>query len=243
MTAPIDLQRSVVIARARKRGVPLVTPDSPSALREAAALLITATSERTYADVRSGVSFYAPRLIGKGLALLPRAVTDVLDVAGFRVSEAGMVLLSERAWNERPAATWAHECSHHLRDLAVSAGGVISSALWGVGYLTHRTVTGWEEGTCRVCDLVGLVVIDGVPIDDALAAAKEGAALYGLDAPGREVYFAALDSAADSLRAGVLPGEGTEVQRTLRAMVDEGWNAGPWAEDIVLDGVGRRGEE
>ena len=49
MTAPIDLQRSVVIARARKRGVPLVTPDSPSALREAAALLITATSERTNA--------------------------------------------------------------------------------------------------------------------------------------------------------------------------------------------------
>ena len=109
--------------------------------------------------------------------------------------------MSLGAWNGRPAATWAHECSHHLHDLAVSAGGVISSALWGVGYLTHRTVTGWEEGTCRVCDLVGLVVIDGVPIDDALAAAKEGAALYGLDAPGREVYFAALDSAAASRSA------------------------------------------
>lgn len=233
MTAPaLDLQRRVVTARAAARGVPLVTPDSPSALREAAALLVTATSDRTYADVRAGVSFYVPRLVGKALALLPRTVTDVLDVAGFRVSEAGLVLMSEHAWSERPAGTWAHECSHHLRDLAVSAGGVIGSAAWALGYLTHGTVKGWEEGTCRVNDLVGLVVFDGIPVDDALIAAKKGADLYGLDDTGRALYFAALDSAADSLRAGQLPGVDTEVHRIARMLRREGWDAGPWAEAV-----------
>lgn len=236
MTAPaIDIQRRAAVERARARGVPLVTPDSPSALREAAALLVSATSDRTFADVRAGVSFYVPRLVGKALALLPRAITDVLAVAGFSVDDAGLVLLSERAWNERPAATLAHELSHANRDAAVSAGSVIASATWALGYLAHPTLRGWEEGTCRVNDLVGLVVLEGVPVDDALAAAKEGAALYGLSDAGREVYFAALDSAADSLRAGVLPGEGTEVHAMLRALRREGWDAGQWAAAIGGD--------
>lgn len=236
MSAPaIDLQRRAAVERARARGVPLVTPESPSALREAAALLVSATSDRTYADVRAGVSFYVPRLVGKALALLPSAITDVLAVAGFSVSEAGLVLLSERAWNERPAATLAHELSHHNEDEAVSAGGVVASVTWAAGVLLHPTIRGWSEGRCRVNDLVGLVVLDDVPVDDALKAAKEGAALYSLSDAGRVVYFAALDSAADSLRAGVLPGEGTEIHAMLRAMIGAGWDAGPWAKAIGGD--------
>jgi hypothetical protein len=233
MTAPsIALQRRVVTERARSVNVPLVTPDSPSALREAAALIVSATSERTYAEVREGVSFYAPRVVGRTLSLLPSAVTGVLEVAGFNVSATGLVLLSERAWNERPASTWAHERSHELRDAVVSAGGVVSSVAWAVGYLAHPTIRGWEEGTCRVNDLVGLVVFEGWPVDDALTAAKVGAALYRLDDPGREVYLAALDSAADSLRAGQLPGVDTEVHHIARMLRREGWDAGPWAQSV-----------
>jgi len=235
----IDLQRAVARARAVRRGVPLVTPDSPAMLREAAALFVSAVTDRTYDEVRRGVSFYAPRIVGKALSLLPSSVRDVLDVAGFDVPATGLVLLSDAAWNERPAATLAHEIGHYQQDAAVSAQGIVGSVLWGVGYLAHPLVRGWDEGRCRVNDLVGLVVLDGVPIDEALADARKGADLYRLDDAGRALYLAALDSAADSLRAGVLPGVATEIAHTLKALVDSGWDAGPWAEDIVLSTVGQ----
>lgn len=234
---PIDLQRLVAVERARVRGVPLVTPDSPSALREAVALLVAAVSPRTYAEVAAGTSFYVPRLASKVAGLIPAAVipplvSTLLDVAGIDLPATGVVLLSRPAWDRSPVTTWSHECGHYQQDARVSAGGVVASTLWGLGYLIHDDVEAWEEGRCRVNDLVGLVVIDGVPVDDALASARAGVEAYSLDAVARPLYLAALDSAAASLRAGELPGEGTEIHHALRALVRDGWDAGPWAAAI-----------
>lgn len=229
---PIDMQRAVVRKRAAARGVPLVTPDSVAPLREATAATVALVTHRTYAEVRAGVSFYVPRLVGDALGLLPSSVRDVLSVAGISVSDHGLTLLCDAAWERTPCATWAHECGHHQQDDAVRASGVIGSALWGVGYLTHPSIRGWDEGRCRVSDFVGLVVLNGWSIDDALKAAADGAALYDLNDPARDVYIASLQSAADSLRAGVMPGEGTEIHETLRELVREGWDAGEWAKAI-----------
>lgn len=235
---PIDLQRRVALELARARGVPVVTPDSPSALREAVALLVAAVSPRTYAEVSAGASFYVPRLASKVAGLIPAAVlpplvSTLLDVAGIDLPATGVVLLSRDAWDHHPVAVAAHELSHARRDAVVSAGGVIGSVLWGAGYLLHPDVKGWEEGTCRVSDLVGLVVIDGLSVDEAHRASASGVDAYALDEGARALYLAALDSAAASLRAGELPGEGTEVYHALRALVREGWDAGPWAAAIT----------
>ena len=228
---PIELQRLVAVERARVRGIPLVTPDTFSATREAVAAVASLISSRSYAEVTAGTSFYVPRLAGEVLALLPASVTSVLRVATFDLPKTGAIYVSREAWDKHPAAVVAHEIGHGQQDAVVSARGPVISALWALGVTVHRTVTGWEEGRCRVNDLVGLVVIDGVDIDAALASARAGADAYALDAPGRELYFAALDSAAASLRAGELPGEGTEIHHVLKALSRE-WDAGPWAAAI-----------
>lgn len=235
---PIDLQRRVALDLARAHGVPLVTPDSPSALREAIAALVSLVSSRTYASLSAGASFYVPRLAGKIAGLVPAAVipplvSTLLDVAGIDLPASGVVLVSREAWDRHPLAVVAHELSHARRDATVAAGGVVASVLWGVGYLAHADVRAWEESTCRINDLVGLVVIDGLSVDDALPTAAGGVDAYALDTPARALYLAALDSAAASLRAGELPGEGTAIHRGLQGLVATGaWDAGPWAAAI-----------
>lgn len=229
---PIDLQRAVCRRRAAAAGVPLLTPDAPQLVREAIALAAAAVSPRTLAEVRAGTSFYTPRLVGALWQLLPESVEAPLRAVGVDLHATGAVYLSSAAWDRSPCGTVAHELSHGRRDRVVSAGGVIVSALWIAGYLFHPTVTGWEEGTCRVNDLVALVVFDGLSVDDALKAAAAGVDAYALSASGREAYLAALESAAASLRAGQLPGVDTEVHAMARALVAEGWDAGPWAEAI-----------
>lgn len=233
MTAPsIDLQRVVCRKRGAVAGVPLLTPDAPQPIREAIALAAAAVSPRTLAEVRAGTSFYTPRLAGALWQLLPESVEAPLRAAGVDLHATGAVYLASAAWDRSPCGTVAHELSHGRRDRAVSAGGVVVSALWGAGYLFHPTIRGWDEGTCRVNDLVALVVFDGLSVDDALKAAAAGVDAYDLSASGREVYLSALESAAASLRAGQLPGVDTEVHAMARALVAEGWDAGPWAEVI-----------
>ena len=227
---PIDLQRRVALDLARAHGVPIVTPDSPSALREAIAALVSLVSSRTYASLSAGASFYVPRLAGKVAGLVPAAVIPPLVSTLLDVS--GVVLVSRDAWDRHPLAVVAHELSHARRDATVAAGGVVASVLWGVGYLAHPDVRAWEESTCRINDLVGLVVIDGLSVDDALPTAAGGVDAYALDTPARALYLAALDSAAASLRAGELPGEGTAIHRGLQGLPRAGWDAGPWAAAI-----------
>jgi hypothetical protein len=229
---PIDLQRRVCRAHCATLGLPLITPDAPQVVREAVALTAAAVSPRTLAEVRAGTSFYVPRLAGALWQLLPDAVEAPLRAVGVDLHTSGAVHLSAPAWDRSPCGTVAHECSHGERDKVVSAGGVIVSALWGVGYLAHPTICGWEEGTCRTNDLVALVVFDGLPVDDALKAAAAGVDAYALSESGREVYLSALESAAASLRAGQLPGVGTHVHQLARLLVAEGWDAGPWAAAI-----------
>lgn len=229
---PIDLQRAVCRKRAAVVGVPLLTPDAPQPVREALALAAAAVSPRTLAEVRAGASFYTPRLVGALWQLLPESVEAPLRAVGVDLHATGAVYVAPAAWDRSPCGTVAHEISHEHRDKTVSAGGVIVSALWGAGYLFHPTIRGWEEGTCRVNDLVALVVFDGLPVDDALKAAAAGADAYALSESGREVYLASLESAAASLRAGQLPGVDTEVHAMARALVAEGWDAGPWAAAI-----------
>ena len=62
--------------------------------------------------------------------------------------------------------------------------------------------------------------------------AAGGVDAYALDTPARALYLAALDSAAASLRAGELPGEGTAIHRGLQGLQGAGWDAGPWAAAI-----------
>lgn len=233
MTAPpVDMQRRVCRARCSAAGVPLLTPDAPQPVREAVAIAAALVSGRKLAEVRAGTSFYVPRLAGALWQLLPDIVEAPLRAVGIDLRDTGAIYLSSPAWDVRPCGTVSHELSHRNRDLVASAGGVIVSALWGVGYLAHPTIRGWEEGTCRVCDLVGLVVFDGLTVDDALAAAAVGVGGYALSESGREVYLAALESAAASLRTGELPGVDTEVHHMAKGLVAAGWDAGPWAAAI-----------
>ena len=178
--------------------------DEDQALREAIAALVSLVSSRTYASLSAGASFYVPRLAGKIAGLVPAAVipplvSTLLDVAGIDLPASGVVLVSRDAWDRHPLAVVAHELSHARRDATVAAGGVVASVLWGVGYLAHPDVRAWEESTCRINDLVGLVVIDGLSVDDALPTAAGGVDAYALDTPARALYLAALDSAAASL--------------------------------------------
>lgn len=233
MTAPsIELQQRVCRARAAELRVPLLTPDSPQIVREAIALAASAVSRRTLAEVRAGTSFYTPRLAGQLWQLLPDIVESPLRAIGVDLRDTGAVYLSAPAWAEHPVAVVTHEFTHHHKDVRVSAGGAVVSALWGLGYGVHDHIRAWEEGTCRVCDLTALVVIEGVPIDAALAAARTGADAYALGDGARALYLAALDSAADSLRAWQLPGVDTEVHHLARMLRREGWDAGPWAEAV-----------
>ena len=179
MSAPsIDLQRVVCRKRAAVAGVPLLTPDAPQPIREAIALAAAAVSPRTLAEVRAGTSFYTPRLAGALWQLLPESVEAPLRAVGVDLHATGAVYLASAAWDRSPCGTVAHELSHGRRDRVVSAGGVVVSALWGAGYLFHPTIRGWDEGTCRVNDLVALVVFDGLSVDDALKAAAAGVDAY-----------------------------------------------------------------
>lgn len=238
MTAPLDLDlaRSVVRAEARRVGLTLVTPDSPSVARSAVRLAIAALSPLTAEDVALRVSFYVPRLAHDVLELLSRlhpaagAAAEALDL------EAPAVYLSSRAWDvdgATLASVWSHERGHGNRDKAVrAAAGVIGSALWGGAYLVHPVVRGWEEGTCYTSDVTARVVIAG---DDPEAVAR-GALVslkgYDLDSQGEATAADAIRSSALSLKAGALPGVGTPTHETLKALVRAGWEPGPWAEAI-----------
>ena len=171
--------------------------------------------------------------IDTSTAKIGRPVVEApLRAVGIDLHDTGAVYLSAPAWTEHPVAVVSHEFTHHHKDVRVSAGGAVVSALWGLGYAVHDHIRAWEEGTCRVCDLAALVVIEGVPIDAALAAARTGADAYALGDGARALYLAALDSAADSLRAWQLPGVDTEVHHLARMLRREGWDAGPWAEAV-----------
>lgn len=241
MTAALelDLVRSVVRAEARRVGLTLVTPDSPSIARSALRLAIAAWSPLTLEEVEQRVSFFVPRIASDVRSLLERIHPAVGDVADVIDLDAPAVYLSSKAWDVDGVTlggVWAHERGHDRRDRAVRATmGVIGSALWGGAYLVHPTIRGWEEGTCYTSDVVARVVLAG---DDPEAVAR-GALVslrgYDLDGPGEATAADAIRSAALSLKAGALPGVGTPIHETLQALARAGWKPGPWAEAIGAD--------
>lgn len=243
MTLPdLDLVRSVVRAEARRVGLTLVTPDSPSLARSAVRLAIAAWSTTLDLEaVEQRVSFYVPRLAADVRNLLSRihsVAGDVLDVVDL---EAPAVYLSSRAWDvdgATLAGVWSHERGHNHRDKAVRAAmGIVGSALWGGAYLVHPGIRGWEEGTCYTSDVAARVVLAGDDPGAVAAGAFVSLKGYDLDAVGEATATAAIRSAAASLKAGALPGVGTPLHETLRALVAGGWDPGPWAEAIAAERV------
>lgn len=229
MTAPsIALQRQVCLQRCREAGVPLFTPQTPQPIREALALVASLVSPRTYAEVRQGTSFYVPKLAGQIWSLIPSVVAEPLRAVNLDLKTTGAIYLAPDAWDKHPCAVTAHELTHAYRDKQVSAGGAIVSSLWALGYVAHDHIRAWEEGTCRVCNLASLVVLEGVGVEDALAACVGGAQSYALGDNAKELYISALYSAAASLRAKQLPGVGNEVHLMAKALVEAGWNPGDW---------------
>ena len=232
----LDLARSVVRDEARRVGLTLVTPDSPSLARSAVRLAIAAWSPLTLEEVDQRVSFFVPRIASDVRSLLARihpaagAAADAIDL------EAPAVYLSSKAWDvdgATLAGVWSHERGHDRRDRAVRATmGVVGSALWGGAYLVHPTIRGWEEGTCYTSDVASRVVLAG---DDPEAVAR-GALVslrgYDLDAQGEATAADTIRSAALSLKAGQLPGVGTPLHETLRALRSRGADLGRW-NDVV----------
>lgn len=230
---PIEIQKEAAVQRAADLSVPLVTPDVPSPVREAICVVAALASPLTLDQVRDRVSFYLPALAGDIWNLIPSPIRDVLHQFNIDLSRTGCVYLSPLAWNCYPLATVAHELSHHNRDRIVrSSGGIVASVLWSAGYLIHPTIRGWEEGTCRVNDLVSSVIVQGREVDAAAHEARDGALLYGLPPEGHAVYQASIESAAASLKAGALPGEGTEVQEILRICKKLGAKLGAWSKVV-----------
>lgn len=236
-TLDLDLVRTVCRAEARRVGVTLITPDSPSLARAAVRLTIAALSPLTVEEVGQRVSFFVPRLAAEVIELLARlhpaigAAAEVLDL------EAPAIYLSSRAWDVDGvtlAGVVAHERGHDHRDKATRATmGVIGSALWGSAYLVHRVVRGWEEGTCYTSDVTARVVIAGEDPDEVALGAVGSLRGYDLDASGEAQAVASIRSAARSLKAGALPGVGTPIHETLRALRREGASFGRW--DDVID--------
>lgn len=232
----LDLARSVVRDEARRVGLTLVTPDSPSLARSAVRLAIAAWSPLTLEEVDQRVSFYVSRLASDVRGLLARihpaadAAAEVIDL------EAPAVYLSSKAWDVDGATllgVWSHERGHDRRDRAARATlGPIGSALWGGAYLVHTVVRGWEEGTCYTSDVTARVILAG---DDPEAVAR-GALVslrgYDLDAQGEATAADTIRSAALSLKAGQLPGVGTPLHETLRALRSRGADLGRW-NDVV----------
>ena len=229
----IEIQQEAAKQRAADLGVPLVTPDTPSPVREAICAVAALVSPLTLDQVRDRVSFYLPGIAGDIWNLVPAPLRDLLRQFNIDLSKTGCVYLSPLAWSCFPLATVAHELSHRNRDSVVRAsGGIIASVLWSAGYLIHPTIRGWEEGTCHVNDLVSSVIVNGRNPDMAANEALDGVAIYNLTPEGRAIYQAAIESAAASLKAGALPGDGTEVQEILKICKKLGAKLGAWSKVI-----------
>jgi hypothetical protein len=231
----LDLVRTVVREESRRVELPAVAPDAPSLSRATARLAIAAWSPLDVEEVDQRVSFYVPRLVRDVRELLGRIPAATLVAEGIDL-DGGLVYLSSRAWDvdgATLAGVWAHERGHHLRDKAVRAAvGVVGSALWGGAYLVHPTIRGWEEGTCYTCDVAARVILAGDDPDAVARGALVSLRGYDLTAQGEAIATAAIRSAAASLKAGALPGVGTPLHETLRALRAKGADFERW-NDVI----------
>lgn len=231
MTPALSLARSAVHTLCARHGVLLVTPDDPAPLRTVIRAAIAAVTPLTTAEVDQRISFYVPRVVSELLDLLPRALRDHLSPGG------AAIYLTERVWGDAAllVGIGAHELGHHRQDLrARGATGPVGSVLHAAGYALHSTVRLDSEVVCYTMDLSAAAIFGGVDPDAWIAGLLPIlASTYRGDAHSVEHAERTLRSAAASLRAGALHGEGTPLHDLLRLLVSMGWDAGPWARAIA----------
>lgn len=218
MTVTIEFARDVCRAMMRRFNVDLITPESPSVMRDAVTLAIAAASPLTVAEVRQRVSVYVPRLVDDVRDLLPAPMAEYLN--------GQSVMVSPVAWEDSMSllCVTAHELGHHLRDKAArDRQGIVGSVLWASAYLIHPTVRTAEECQCFEHNLTMRTVVANEDPDFVMNRTIEGLVNYSASAQGMVYARAALGSARRSLGKGQLPGVDTPAHLTLREMMSRGW--------------------
>lgn len=231
---PIDKVQRVVREVCTRHGVMLVTPESPSVLREAVHLTIAAATPLTFEEARGRVSFYLSKLLPEVIGLIRAAAPWLPDP---ELSKS-VISLSPTVWEDLIAlvGTAAHELVHHGEDCAARGSqGVLGSVTHGGAYLLCDCVRGNSEGLSYTQNLTAEVVLGGrdpaVYIEGVLSRLKT---TYRLGDTELENQRRTLSSCADSLRAEVLHGVGSPVEELFHALVAEGMTLpSPWSERLA----------
>ena len=216
---PADLALRAVQAEAAAADVELLLPGRPE--REAVLLWMAAYHAISghgwdLAHAREHVSVTLP---GAGpvldlLAMVP-VVGPILAALshGFRRTT---VMLSPSAMRDGVVlmGTWRHEAGHVGR---IAQGGLV----WCAAYGLAPEVRAGAEAPCYGSDLAHQVLLAGSDVDKVEAAALDNLTRYGLDEPALRLARGIVRANAETLRAGIDPGD--VVADTLRSLRAVGW--------------------
>ena len=216
---PADLALRAVQAEAAAADVELLLPGRPE--REAVLLGMAAYHAISghgwdLAHAREHVSVTLP---GAGpvldlLAMVP-VVGPILAALshGFRRTT---VMLSPSAMRDGVVlmGTWRHEAGHVGR---IAQGGLV----WCAAYGLAPEVRAGAEAPCYGSDLAHQVLLAGSDVDKVEAAALDNLTRYGLDEPALRLARGIVRANAETLRAGIDPGD--VVADTLRSLRAVGW--------------------
>ena len=216
---PADLALRAVRAEAEAADVELLLPGRPE--REAILLglaAVHALSGRGWslAHAREHVSVTLPGA-GAGLdlvATIPVAGPILAALAhGFRRTTV-MLSPGAMASGVELMATWRHEAGHVGQ---IKRGGLA----WCIGYGVVPEIVAGAEAPCYGSDIAHRVMLAGAEVDKAEAAVLGSLAGYGLDEPALRLARGIVQSCAETVRAGVDPGD--VVADTLTSLRAVGW--------------------
>jgi len=216
---PADLALRAVQAEAAAADVELLLPGRPE--REAILLGMAAYHAISghgwdLAHAREHVSVTLP---GAGpvldlLAMVPVVGPILASLAsGFRRTT---VMLAPSAMRDGVVlmGTWRHEAGHVGR---IAQGGLV----WCAAYGLAPEVRAGAEAPCYGSDLAHQVLLAGSDVDKVEAAALANLERYGLDEPALRLARGIVRANAETLRAGIDPGD--VVADTLRSLRAVGW--------------------
>jgi len=216
---PADLALRAVQAEAAAADVELLLPGRPE--REAVLLGMAAYHAISghgwdLAHAREHVSVTLP---GAGpvldlLAMVPVVGPILASLAsGFRRTT---VMLAPSAMRDGVVlmGTWRHEAGHVGR---IAQGGLV----WCAAYGLAPEVRAGAEAPCYGSDLAHQVLLAGSDVDKVEAAALDNLTRYGLDEPALRLARGIVRANAETLRAGIDPGD--LVADSLAALRAVGW--------------------
>lgn len=217
---PLELALRAVRREAEAAGVELLMPGSggrEAVLHGLAAVHAIGGDGWDLGYAREHVSTTLPGIGSAGLAALAMIPVAGPILAGLAQSfERTTVSLSPAAMRDGLTliSTWRHETGH--------VGSIAKgSILWCLAFGVVPEVRAGAESPCYGADIAHRVMLGGSDVDATTAAVLAALDHYGLDDSAKRLARALMRSAAETVRAGVDPGD--VVADSIASLRAAGW--------------------